>query len=250
VSYPTALAIAVTVLSAVSGIGFLALLVRPRDGGPDGGQDRIAAGLHVLMAYAMIAMPWSWGALAAPPLAQIIVFGLATAYFVVLLLLPRPAGDVPSGGRLPRDRSPHAHGVRVDPLLAAYHAVMMAAMVAMAAMMLDMPTSGAGHDAGSMNGMPGMSDMPGMSGGSAGDATGTSAASGTDTLIAWTAIVLLALGAVWMLVRIIRTQRTDTDATDAGHTDTGRTDSRRWDRLTDASLLVMSVGMLLAFLPF
>jgi hypothetical protein len=211
VSFPTPLAVAVTVLSVVSGIGFLALLVRRGAGW----RERVAAGLHVLMAIAMAGMPWAWGRTVAPPTAQIVVFGAATVYFILVLLVPKPATEAPSPG---------GHARHDDPLLTAYHAMMMAVMVPMAAMMIG--TSTTGRDSGSMPPMPGMSGMGGPS-------SGTSATAGTDALASWTAIVLLGMGSVWILTRLVRSLR-------AGGT--------RGDQLTDVSLLVMSVGMLLAFL--
>ncbi|MBT0567842.1 DUF5134 domain-containing protein [Williamsia sp. CHRR-6] len=102
---------------------------------------RLAAGLHVLMAAAMITMTWSWGS-HIPVLVYVLVFTAAALYFAFLALY--------------RDRHPHA---------SPYHFLMMASMAVMAVVMYA-PGNGALSTA-QASGTGGMShSMAGMSMGS------------------------------------------------------------------------------------
>lgn len=206
-SYSTPVAVLLTVLFACTAVGYLLLAVRHR-------ADR-AAGLgdllHVMMSVAMLAMPWSWGSQVAPPMVQIIVFSLATIYFVVLLVgSDRVTGHLCHGGGLQRRR------------LLGYHVVMMAAMVVMGLMMRDMDSS-----SGSDHAMPGMSmGSSSMSGMSMGMATGW-------VVTSWVLVAVFA-GGTWMLAaRWARSAQRRTAAP-----------------TVEASLLVlMSAGMAVAFVP-
>jgi hypothetical protein len=121
-----------TVAFAAIGAYYLARLLRAP------GSERVSSAAHLAMCAAMILMVWPWG-MDVPALPQQVVFGLATAWFLLLAVRATPAGHL---------RSRVTHG---------QHAILMAAMVWMLA---TMPASMTGH-ASSMN-MPGMnmSAMP------------------------------------------------------------------------------------------
>jgi hypothetical protein len=62
-----------------------------RPGDPATGTDRISDLLHALLGIAMIVMVWPWG-MAVPAGPQIVVFALATIWFLRLALVPPRSG--------------------------------------------------------------------------------------------------------------------------------------------------------------
>ncbi|MDN5758510.1 MAG: DUF5134 domain-containing protein, partial [Tomitella sp.] len=142
--------------------------------GGGGAIGRVSDAMHVVMAFTMASMPWSWGSMF-PPTLQIIVFSLITAFYLVLLVAV--PGTVVSTDH---------HSERS---ILGYHVVMMAAMVYMAVTMLRMQPS---------DGM----DMSGMEMSS--EAGGMVMTSGLWLVIGWVLVVLFAGAAVWFLVRLIR----------------------------------------------
>lgn len=124
--------------------------------GKVGAIDRVCSLAHALMSAAMIAMAWQWG-MSVPAWPQVVVFAVATAWFLLLTVRP-PARS--SAGSAP---VAHAHGS--GPLPHLHHAVMMACMVWMLVPMTMMPAgpSGhaghAGHGGGHMSGMGGAMHM-------------------------------------------------------------------------------------------
>ncbi|WP_123272099.1 DUF5134 domain-containing protein [Flexivirga caeni] len=201
------MSVLLTALFAGTAVGY-ALLGVWRRGDASAGVGDV---LHVVMSAAMLSMPWSWGPKVAPPMVQVIVFGLATAYFLVLLV----GGD--------RFASHTQHGVGGErQVLLGYHALMMAAMAVMGLMMRDMHGS-----AGSDHSMPGMSmggpSMPKMS-----------MHLGTGwTALSWVLVAMFSVATCALLVRWLRTAR-----------------RRARGEVFEAGLLVlMSAGMALAFVP-
>ncbi|PCN48190.1 hypothetical protein Csp2054_08530 [Curtobacterium sp. 'Ferrero'] len=176
-SHALPLSTALTVLFALTGAGYLAFACRP---GSDG-VARVSDVLHVLMSVAMLAMPWSWGMTVAPPVLQVVVFGIGTAFYLVLVL---------SGGRLGR-HDHHGPGGS-GRLVLGYHVLMMGAMVVMGVMML--PTG-----SGSAMSMPGMRM-------SSGHAMSGSTWSGW-TPVSWAFVVLFGLATLWLLVRVATSAR-------------------------------------------
>lgn len=139
---------------------------------------------HVLMSVSMAIMPWSWSA-AVTPLLQIVVFTVAAVWYVGLAVF-RP--HVHAG--------PEAAGHHSGPLLLAYHAAMMAAMVWMSALMTLMMGGSASGSGMHMHG----GDMAGMSSG----ATMT----GLWQQPVWAVVITLgfvgmfAVAAVWFVVEL------------------------------------------------
>ena len=72
--------VALSVLFAVSGAWYLAILVRPRARGVAGYRESAGACLHVLMSVAVVVMCWPWGE-RFPAIAQVTVFTAAAAWF-------------------------------------------------------------------------------------------------------------------------------------------------------------------------
>ncbi|AZH84591.1 DUF5134 domain-containing protein [Plantibacter sp. PA-3-X8] len=133
--YPTPVAIIMTVLFFVTGVGYLIRAARDRD--PVG---RLSDIFHVVMSFSMLAMPWSWGMAVFPPVIQIIVFSLATLFYLVLLFgTPAPAHHTDPDS--PISSHHHAGWPRVG-----FHAFMMGAMVVMGVLM-----NGMSHDEGHMD---------------------------------------------------------------------------------------------------
>lgn len=132
-----ALAWTVTVWFAATGAVSVIALLRSRSW-PDVGSYLA----HVLMSVSMAIMPWSWS-MAVPAILQIVVFSAAALWYVGLAVFRPRVHAGPEGG-----------GHHSGPLLLGYHAVMMAAMVWMSALMTLMmggSTAGGGmHMHGSM----------------------------------------------------------------------------------------------------
>lgn len=206
-SYKTPIAVVLTALFLVAAVGYLALGVRRRDDATS----RVGDLLHVAMSLAMLSMPWSWGRDVAPPMLQIIVFGLATGYFGVLLV----GGDRFAG------HAHHGTGNERRALLG-YHVVMMAAMVVMGLMMRDMHSSGGADHS-----------MPGMNMGSS-SMSGMSMQTGTGwTVTSWILVAVFGIATVALVARWVRT-----------------TEHHALLAAAEAALLVlMSAGMALAFVP-
>lgn len=198
-SYSPAVSVILTIVFAVTGTGYLLRVVRGSGSGD--GIGRMSDVMHVVMSMAMLAVPWSWGMTYLPPGLQMLVFGLATAFYLALFV----AGPVSA------EATDH-HAGRAT---LAYHVVMMGSMIVMAVMMSGMGSGG------SMS-MPGMD----MSGG----ATDMGGATSWTRVASVVFAVVLAAGALWQLVRLVR----------PAHEHSGA-------RVDAALLLVMSAGMALAF---
>ncbi|NQX25638.1 DUF5134 domain-containing protein [Curtobacterium sp. VKM Ac-2852] len=171
------LSVLLTVLFTVTALGYLGFSFRPSSTGVS----RVSDVFHVLMSVAMLAMPWSLGMTLAPPTLQIIVFALATVFYLVLTLGSGRYGSHEHHG-------PGGSGR----LVLGYHVVMMAAMVVMGVMML--PVAG-----GASMSMPEM-DMTGR-----GHSVHASWSGWTP--IAWILVVVFAVATVWLLVRLIASAR-------------------------------------------
>jgi Domain of unknown function (DUF5134) len=181
---------AVFVLSAAWFIADLARTLRAVH--PGARSHAVAVGWHVLMCAAMLGMVWPWGT-AIPPIAQVVVFTGAAAWFVGRAVLvaapPAPSAvDAGYGARL-RLASRARHW---------YHAAMMAAMVWMAvAMSVPLTAAAAGTaDAAGAMAMTGMS-MP-------------ASPSGALRPPAWVVAICLAAGlalgaaAAWLCISLAR----------------------------------------------
>ncbi len=132
-----------TVLFAATGVVTLVGAIRSRTW-----TDRGSYAAHVLMSIAMAIMPWSWS-MAVPAIVQIVVFTAAALWYVALLLFAVDAHPGPD--------TVHHHG---GGMLVGYHAVMMAGMVWMAALMsMMMGTDISGSAEHDMSGTTGMGDM-------------------------------------------------------------------------------------------
>lgn len=204
--YSTPVSIVLTLVFAVAGLGYLAFAVRSASGA-----SRASDVLHLLMSIAMLSMPWAWGMKFMPPGLQLIVFGLGTAFFTVLLL---------GRGRF-AGLGHHAHG-GAQAWMLGYHVAMMAAMVVMAGTMLAVGSSGDGATA----------SMPGMNMG----AGSSSTASSSGSMGAWSATlsafaVIFLIGTAWSLFRLLRARRAPHPV---------------WAGADAALLLLMSGGMALA----
>ncbi|KQR32720.1 MULTISPECIES: DUF5134 domain-containing protein [Curtobacterium] len=176
-SHSLPLSVLLTVLFAVTAVGYLGFAFRPGSSGVA----RVSDVFHVLMSVAMLAMPWAWGMTLAPPTLQILVFGLATSFYLVLTLGSSRYGSHEHHG-------PGGSGR----LVLGYHVVMMAAMTLMGVMML--PMAG-----GASMSMPEM-DMTGS-----GHSMHTSWSGWTP--VSWVLVVVFAIATVWMLVRLIASAR-------------------------------------------
>lgn len=119
--YPGVIAVVLVILFSPSGAGYLTRAIT----GHPSLLSRISDVLHVLMAVAMITMALDSNLLF-PPIAQLIIFGLAVVYYVILAIVAPSATD--------------AHALHGGRALLCYHAVMMLAMVVMAAQMLQAGT--------------------------------------------------------------------------------------------------------------
>lgn len=170
-SFSPATAVILTVLFSVTGIGYLVRALR----GGGGSIGRTSDVLHVVMSFAMLAMPWAWGMTVLPPVLQMFVFGLATLFFAGLLFVGPTVGEATD------------HHSGFGPL--AYHVVMMGSMIVMAIMMNGMASGGGAS-------MPGM-----VMSGSRVDTSGTDAWTGVAGVVF---VVVFAAGAVWQLVRLVR----------------------------------------------
>ncbi|MFD6062461.1 DUF5134 domain-containing protein [Rhodococcus wratislaviensis] len=153
-------------------------LSRPGDTVP-----RIGHGLHVVMCGAMIAMAWPQ-TVDVPAVPQAVFFAAATVWFLAV------AG---TGGHPVCDG--HEHGR----LSCGYHALMMAAMVWMVAVMAGWLPGGAAHTHGSGDaaGMAGM-DMPGMDMGH-----GHGGHAGGPATPAWITVITLALTVVFAAAAVV-----------------------------------------------
>lgn len=159
---------------------------------------RLIQVLHALMGAAMLAMVWPWG-MKVPALAECIAFGLATAWFLLLAVLPGPTLRTSVGGGHPR-------------LHNALHATMMGAMAWMALVMPSAmaPPHGSGGSGGSGSDM---ADMPGMAMGGSGSGMSMSL-HGTPRTVAGVLCAFFVLTALWWLARSFDTAR-QVDATAA-----------------------------------
>jgi hypothetical protein len=205
-----ATSILISAVFALTGAGYL---VRAVLGGASG-IGRVSDLLHVLMSVAMLSMPWGWG-MVFPTTLQEIVFGLATAFYVVLAI------SGPSGLG---DAAPTAHAHHAGRGSLVFHAVMMAAMVLMAVQM-------SGSMTGASMSMPGMVMGSGAGGGV--DTSGTA-----WTVLGWALAVFFGLAALRYLVALVRPVRAGERVLGAGAV-----------RTNAALLLLMSAGMAVAFLP-
>lgn len=176
-SHSLPLSVVLTVLFTVTAVGYLGFASRPGSTGIS----RVSDVFHVLMSVAMLAMPWSWGMTLAPPTLQIIVFAVATLFYLVFTLGSGRYGSHEHHG-------PGGSGR----LVLGYHVVMMAAMVVMGVMML--PRAG-----GAAMSMPEM-DM------SSGGHSMHGSWSGW-TPISWILVVVFAAATAWLLVRLIASAR-------------------------------------------
>lgn len=176
-SHSLPLSVLLTVLFTVTAIGYLGFAFRPGSTGVS----RVSDVFHVLMSIAMLAMPWSWGMTLAPPTLQIIVFAVATLFYLVLTL---------GSGRY-GSHEHHGPGGSGRTVLA-YHVVMMAAMIVMGVMMLPMA-----------GGAP--MSMPEMDMGFGGHSMHASWPGWTP--ISWVLVALFAAATVWLLVRLIASAR-------------------------------------------
>ncbi|WP_269855523.1 DUF5134 domain-containing protein [Streptomyces sp. RPT161] len=149
--------------------------------------ERVTHSVHALMGLAMIAMVWPWG-MRLPTTPQVVVFSLASAWFVASALLHGRWVWGSDG-----DGHPRLHGVP--------HAVMMGAMAWMLAVMPGAThrSHGSGGSSGSMADMPGM-DMPG----SGGNAMPMSL-HGVARPIAVALLVVFVVMALWWLSRAFDT---------------------------------------------
>lgn len=182
--------------------------------------DRVSYVTHVLMGVAMFTMVWPWGMnlLLVP---QIVVFGLSTVWFVLLLISRRPLSS----------RHDSHHGGRG---ILAYHAGMMAAMVLMAAGMMQM---GAGGSTVAGGGHHDMASMPGM------DMRGSGAAGMGFPL--WVGIASAFAAIAFGIAALYFTGTTLASATSGERKSRGgraRTVDAVWN-------LLMAVGMAALFLP-
>lgn len=181
------IAVALTVIFAVTGVAGVYRIIFALDT-----IDRISNILHLVMSVAMLSMPWAWSLRIFPADVQIVVFSLATAFYLALLILRPDAIAGPTVGHHSR------------PPLLAYHAVMMGSMIVMGVLMRGMGSMSearggrTGSGGGSMPrmGHP-MNHSPGM----------------MMQISAWesvTSIVLgigFALAAVWFVIDLVRMLR-------------------------------------------
>lgn len=171
-SYSPQVSVLLTVAFTVTGLGYAGFALRS-GGSPVA---RVGDLLHLLMSAAMLAMPWPWGMQVAPPMVQMLVFGLGAVFFSILLVAgKRVAGHGHEGGRV----------------VLGYHVVMMAAMVVMALLMQ-------GGGSGAMASMPGM-DM--------GSSIGGLTMSPALTAVSWLLVAVFVAAAVWMFVRLVSAGR-------------------------------------------
>ncbi len=176
-SHSLPLSALLTVLFTVTALGYLGFAFRPGSTGIS----RVSDVFHVLMSIAMLAMPWSWGMTLAPPTLQIIVFAVASLFYLVLTL-----GNGRYGSH--EHHGPGGSGR----LVLGYHVVMMAAMVVMGMMMLPMAGGAA-------------MSMPEMDMGSGGRSMHGFWSGWTPT--SWILVVVFAAATVWLLVRLIASAR-------------------------------------------
>ncbi|MGH1525367.1 DUF5134 domain-containing protein [Leifsonia sp. L25] len=119
--YPGVVAMVIAILFGIGGAGYLTRAIV----GHPSLLSRISDVLHVLLAGTMITMALDANMLL-PPIAQLIVFGPAVVYYVILAIVARSATN--------------AHELHGGRALLCYHAVMMSAMVVMAVQMLQAGT--------------------------------------------------------------------------------------------------------------
>ncbi|MGH1525358.1 DUF5134 domain-containing protein [Leifsonia sp. L25] len=166
---------------AGTGVIFLVALVHSRTW-----PDRGSYSAHVLMSLSMAIMPWTWST-SVPPLLQIVVFTVAALWYVGLAVF-RPRTHA----------GPEAGSHHVGPLLLAYHAAMMAAMVWMSALM----TMTMGGSTGGMRDSGGMA-MPGMEM-SRDSMAGLWRQPGWVVTVTLGFVALFAAATVWFLVDLAR----------------------------------------------
>lgn len=181
--------------------------------------DRVDHALHAVMGLSMIAMAWPWG-MDAPALPQVVVFAAGTVWFVC---------SVPFRGD---------GGFRPKKLLGTLlHAVMMAAMAWMVAVMdsggmtAGHGRGGAGHSMAGMD-MSGGSDLADMS------LVGT----GPKLTAGILALILLAFALRW-LIRAFDAAR----AVPTGGPEPGTAADIRADALSPACHAAMALGMAVIF---
>lgn len=160
-----------TVLFSVLALFGLARTVRPAHGGA---AERVAHGLHTLMAVAMGVMVWPRG-MDVPALPLVVWFAASAVWFAVAALVRVGPGSRPRA------------------LLASVpHVLLMAAMAWMLAAMDSALSGGPGGSSGGTDDMPGMD----MSGGSL--ATMTPAGDGQRVAAGVWAVVFLVLALWWL----------------------------------------------------
>jgi hypothetical protein len=126
-------------------------MVRPAPGPPPSRADRVSSVAHIVMSWGMVPMVWAWG-MGMPIVPQVVVFGAASAWFMVLAVSRAPEACCSLFGRK-RTALYHLH-----------HFSLMAAMVWMVlAMSMPVLTSSSAGAESSMS-MAGM-DHSAMSGG-------------------------------------------------------------------------------------
>jgi hypothetical protein len=64
-------------------------LVRPAPGPPPTRNDRVSSVAHIFMSWGMVPMLWAWG-MGMPVVPQVVVFGAASAWFLVLAVSRAP----------------------------------------------------------------------------------------------------------------------------------------------------------------
>lgn len=213
-SYSPAIAVLLTVLFTLTGVAGIYRSVFAVDV-----IDRVSNIVHVVMSVAMLSMPWSWGLKMFPAIEQIVVFSLAAAFYLALLILRPQAVAGPSAGH---------HSKRE---LLAYHAAMMGSMIVMGVLMLDMGgMSDMSSDSERMKGMGGMTHPA------------THGSGMSMHLSTWETVVSIMLGAgfviatLWFLVDLARGLQASRS----------RTSDRRRTFDTSVSVL-MAAGMSIAF---
>ena len=175
--------VALSVLFALTGAWYLAVLVRLRLRGAGGYAESVGAALHVLLSAAVIVMSWPWGE-RFPAIAQVTIFTAAAAWFAGRALF--------GGGALPAR------------CVSWYHAAMMA-VVAWIAVLMSAPAvtvaavpsmAGGGSMPAAMAGMAMDGQAPAVPG------TGITAGPGTATAMAvgWAGPVCLVLAAGFFAV--------------------------------------------------
>lgn len=207
-SYSPAMSVLLTVLFTLTGLAGIYRSIFALDP-----IDRTSNIVHLVMSFAMLSMPWSWGLQIFPAGWQIVVFSVAAAFYLILLIIRPHAVAGPAAGHHSR------------PSLLGYHALMMGSMVVMGVMMRDMGGMSDASDRNPMKGMDGMTKTAGNSGGMSMQ---------TSTWETVTSVMLgigFGLAALWFLADLAR--------------GLGESDRRRTFDTSVSAL--MAIGMSVAF---